>query len=83
MNDALAGPRQSRLLHRVCGAEPKDLHGAEFRGPGEPDIAGRLVHCASADAAWRAKARPAVDHGLTRLFIPHLPRFLEPASDGA
>ena len=83
MNDAPSGTRQSsQLLHLVFGGELKELHGTEFRNPAELDIVGIFPNFASAYAAWRAKAQLTVDNALTRYFIVHLHRFLDPASDG-
>jgi hypothetical protein len=84
MNDALPGTRESsQLLHLVFGGELKELHGTEFRNPAELDIVGIFPNFASAYAAWRAKAQLTVDNALTRYFIVHLHRFLDPASDRA
>jgi hypothetical protein len=84
MNDALPGTRESsQLLHLVFGGELKELHGTEFRNPAELDIVGIFTNFASAYAAWRAKAQLTVDNALTRYFIVHLHRFLDPASDRA
>ena len=84
MNDAPLTTRESsQFLHLVFGGELKDLHGTEFRNPAELDIVGIFPNFASAYAAWKAKAQLTVDNALTRYFIVHLHRFLDPASGRA
>ena len=49
-----------------------------FRDPSKLDIVGLYPDYASAERAWRAKAQRTVDSALTRYFIVHLHRLIEP-----
>jgi hypothetical protein len=69
---------QRQLLHLVFGGELADLDTHEFRDPSKIDIVGIYPNYASAYAAWKAKAHQTVDNALTRYFIVHLHRLLEP-----
>ena len=65
-------------LHLVFGGELKALDWHEFRDPSKLDIVGLYPDYASAERAWRAKAQRTVDSALTRYFIVHLHRLIEP-----
>jgi hypothetical protein len=69
---------QRQLLHLVFGGELVDLGTHEFRDPSKIDIVGIYPNYTSAYAAWKAKAHQTVDNALTRYFIVHLHRLLEP-----
>jgi len=72
--------RESRqLLHIVFGGELTRLDGAEFRDPGAIDVVGVYPNYAQAHDAWKAKAQLTVDNALTRYFIVHLHRFMDPS----
>lgn len=79
-NDATDGKPQ--LLHLVFGGELKHLDGTEFRDLSALHIVGIFPSFASAEAAWRGAAQSTVDNAMTRYFIVHLHRFLDPASAG-
>jgi hypothetical protein len=72
-------PKQ--LLHLVFGGELSQLGSTEFRDLDKLDIVGVFPNYASAYAAWRAKAQQTVDNALTRYFIVHLHRLLDPETD--
>jgi hypothetical protein len=65
-------------LHLVFGGELRTLDGHEFRDPSTLDIVGIFPDYASAERAWRAKAQQTVDSALTRYFIVHMHRLIEP-----
>ncbi len=69
----------AQRLHLVFGGELKSLEGHEFRDPAGIDVVGIFPDYASAERAWRGKAQASVDSALTRYFIVHLHRFLDPA----
>ncbi|GEO98082.1 DUF4170 domain-containing protein [Methylobacterium haplocladii] len=68
----------SQKLHLVFGGELESLEGVTFSDVKGLDIVGIFPDFASAQAAWRAKAQSTVDSALTRYFIVHLHRLLEP-----
>lgn len=65
-------------LHLVFGGELENLESVRFRDIKGLDIVGIFPDFASAQVAWRAKAQSTVDNALTRYFVVHLHRFLEP-----
>ena len=67
-----------QLLHLVFGGELTALGATTFRDPSKLDVVGIFPDYASAERAWRGKAQRTVDSALTRYFIVHLHRFLEP-----
>jgi len=72
--------RESRqLLHIVFGGELARLDGTEFRDASAIDVVGIFPDYASAHDAWKARAQKTVDNALTRYFIVHLHRFMDPA----
>jgi hypothetical protein len=79
MPDQKPALESSQLLHLVFGGELKSLEGTEFRDPSAIDVVGIFPNYAAANAAWRAKAQMTVDNAMTRYFIVHLHRFLDPA----
>lgn len=65
-------------LHLVFGGELENLDGVRFRDIKGLDIVGIFPDFASANVAWRSKSQSTVDSALTRYFVVHLHRFLEP-----
>ena len=74
-------PQRAQLLHLVFGGELTDLEGVQFRDLDKLDIVGIYPNYATAYAAWKAKAQQTVDNALTRYFIVHLHRLLDPETD--
>ena len=72
-------PKQ--LLHMVFGGELKSLDSVEFKDLDRLDIVGVYPNYAAAYAAWKGKAQRTVDNALTRYFIVHMHRLLDPATD--
>jgi len=73
---------EHQLLHLVVGGELKELGGHEFRDLAKLDFVGAYPDYATARAAWKAKAQATVDNALTRYFIIHAHRLLDPHEDG-
>jgi hypothetical protein len=71
-----------QLLHLVIGGELKAVGGNEFRDLSKVDFVGAYPSYSLAHAAWKAKAQATVDNALTRYFIIHAHRLLDPAADG-
>ena len=69
-----------QLLHLVFGGELTRLDCTEFRDLKAIDIVGIFPDFASAQSAWRAAAQASVDNAMTRYFVVHLHRFLDPGS---
>ncbi|MBA2126861.1 DUF4170 domain-containing protein [Hyphomicrobium methylovorum] len=69
---------QPQLLHLVFGGELKSLEGHEFSDLSEIDIVGVFPNYQTAYAAWKNAAQRSVDNAMTRYFIVHLHRLLEP-----
>lgn len=67
-----------QLLHLVIGGELADVKGVEFKDPGKIDFVGAYPDYQSAYAAWRGAAQRTVDSALTRYFIIHAHRLLDP-----
>ena len=72
-------PKQ--LLHLVFGGQLKSLDAVEFTDLDKLDIVGIYPNYATAYAAWKSRAQRTVDNALTRYFIVHLHRLLDPATD--
>jgi len=72
-------PKQ--LLHLVFGGELKSLDSVEFKDLDKIDIVGVYPNYATAYAAWKSRAQRTVDNALTRYFIVHMHRLLDPATD--
>jgi hypothetical protein len=80
MSEHQSQPRESKqLLHLVFGGELQAIGGTTFRDPSQLDVVGVFPDYASAERAWRAKAQQTVDSAMTRYFIVHLHRFLDPS----
>jgi hypothetical protein len=71
-----------QLLHLVIGGELKRVDVNEFRDLTKLDYVGAYPSYADAFTAWKAKAQATVDNALTRYFIIHAHRLLDPAADG-
>ena len=70
--------QSKQLLHLVFGGELESIGGTTFRDPGKLDIVCVFPDYASAERAWRGKAQQTVDSAMTRYFIVHLHRYLDP-----
>jgi hypothetical protein len=71
-----------QLLHLVIGGELTGVGAHEFRDLKKVDFVGAYPSYAEAFAAWKAKAQATVDNALTRYFIIHAHRLLDPEADG-
>jgi hypothetical protein len=72
---------QKQLLHLVFGGELKSLDSVEFKDLDKLDMVGVYPNYATAYAAWKGKAQRTVDNALTRYFIVHMHRLLDPSTD--
>lgn len=70
-----------QLLHLVIGGKLKDTTGTDFADLDKVDIVGVFPDYQSAEDAWRTKAHGSVDDALTRYFIVHLHRLMDPDAD--
>jgi hypothetical protein len=70
-----------QLLHMVLGGRLIDATGTEFENLDEVDIVGVFPDYASAHKAWQAKAYATVDDAMTRYFIVHMHRLMDPDRD--
>jgi cAMP phosphodiesterase len=68
-----------QLLHLVFGGELKSLDSNEFKDVSKLDIVGIFPNYAEAEKAWRAKAQQTVDQAMTRYYVVHMHRLLDPA----
>lgn len=71
-----------QLLHIVIGGELADVEDIQFRDLSKVDFVGAYPNYEAALEAWRGKAQATVDNALTRYFIIHAHRLLDPANDG-
>jgi myo-inositol-1(or 4)-monophosphatase len=71
-----------QLLHLVIGGELADVGARTFRDIERLDYVGAYPNYREAYAAWKAKAQATVDNALTRYFIIHAHRLLDPEEDG-
>jgi myo-inositol-1(or 4)-monophosphatase len=67
-----------QLLHLVIGGELKGVGEHEFRDLEKVDFVGAFPNYADAHRAWKAKAQSTVDNALTRYFIIHAHKLLDP-----
>ena len=72
---------EKQLLHLVIGGELKDVAGTEFKDLSKVDLVGAYASYEEAFAAWRARAQSTVDNALTRYFIIHAHKLLDPSVD--
>ncbi len=77
-HDEASAHESKQLLHLVFGGELRTLDGFDFSDASKIDVVGIFPNYESAERAWRAKAQATVDSALTRYFIVHLHRLLEP-----
>ena len=70
-----------QLLHMVIGGELKELGGTEFRDLSKVEFVGAYPNYAEARQAWAARAQATVDNALTRYFIIHAHKLLDPRED--
>ena len=70
-----------QLLHMVLGGRLIDATSTEFENLDEVDIVGVFPDYASAHKAWQAKAYATVDDAMTRYFIVHMHRLMDPDQD--
>jgi Domain of unknown function (DUF4170) len=70
-----------QLLHLVFGGELSSLGAMEFKDINKLHVVGIYPNYATAYAAWRAAAQQTVDNAMTRYFIVHMHRLLDPAKD--
>lgn len=68
-----------QLLHLVLGGELDSLDGVSFKDLSKLDIVGVYPNYAEAEKAWRGAAQRTVDNALTRYFIVHIHRLLDPS----
>ncbi|KWT69333.1 hypothetical protein APY04_1416 [Hyphomicrobium sulfonivorans] len=81
MSDTTTSPKQ--LLHLVFGGELTSLEGVQFRDLKDLDIVGIYPSYSEAHTAWKAAAQRTVDNAMTRYFIVHMHRLLEPENGKA
>lgn len=65
-------------LHLVIGGRVKDPQTIEFANLDEMDFVGVFGDYASAEEAWRSKARATIDDAEMKYVVVHLHRLLEP-----
>ncbi|MBT3704067.1 MAG: DUF4170 domain-containing protein [Alphaproteobacteria bacterium] len=70
-----------QLLHMVLGGRLTDATSTEFENLDEVDIVGVFPNYDSAHKAWQAKAYATVDDAMTRYFIVHMHRLMDPDQD--
>lgn len=71
-----------QLLHIVIGGELKEVGGTEFRDLSKVELVGAFPNYEAARQAWKAKAQATVDNALTRYFVIHAHRLLDPSKEG-
>jgi hypothetical protein len=71
-----------QLLHLVLGGELNKIGGSEFRDLSKVEFVGAYPNYAEARRAWKARAQATVDNALTRYFIIHAHKLLDPNEDG-
>lgn len=71
-------PSKPQLLHLVFGGELTALGSHEFRDLSHVDVVGVFPDYASAYVAWKSAAQRTVDSAMTRYYIVHLHRLMEP-----
>jgi hypothetical protein len=73
-----AKKKKPQLLHLVFGGELVSLDSHEFKDVKHLDIVGIFPNYAEAEKAWRAKAHSTVDSAMTRYYVVHMHRLLDP-----
>ncbi len=77
----MADQAQAQLLHLVFGGELNALDETTFKDLSKLDFVGAYPSYAAAHAAWKSKALATVDNALTRYFVVHAHRLLDPSKD--
>ena len=67
-----------QLLHLVIGGELTGVGDYTFRDLTKVDFVGAYPNYAEAFRAWKSKAQATVDNALTRYFIIHAHKLLDP-----
>ncbi len=70
-----------QLLHLVIGGELTGVGEHQFRDLTKVDFVGAYPNYADAFRAWKSKAQATVDNALTRYFIIHAHKLLDPQED--
>lgn len=70
--------KKPQLLHLVFGGELVNLDSHEFKDVSKLDIVGIYPSYAEAEKAWRGKAQASVDQAMTRYYVVHMHRLLDP-----
>ena len=65
-------------LHLVIGGRVKDPQHLEFVNLDQMDFVGVFPDYASAEEAWRSKARATIDDAEMKYVVVHLHRLLQP-----
>ena len=74
----MTAQKTPQLLHLVFGGELVNLDTHEFKDVKNLDIVGIYPNYAEAEKAWRAKAHASVDQAMTRYYVVHMHRLLDP-----
>ncbi len=72
-----------QLLHLVFGGELTSVNSTEFRDPAGLHVVGVYPSYKAAYDAWKAASQHTVDNALTRYFIVHMHRLLDPSTDAS
>ena len=67
-----------QLLHLVIGGRLKGTTSTEFEDLEQVEMVGVYPNYKLAHDAWKAKAYATIDDALTRYFIVHLHRLMDP-----
>jgi energy-converting hydrogenase A subunit M len=74
----MSAKKKPQLLHLVFGGELVNLDSHEFKDVSKLDIVGIYPNYAEAEKAWRGKAQASVDQAMTRYYVVHMHRLLDP-----
>ncbi len=77
----MADPAKKQLLHLVFGGRLVDPETTEFEDTDALDIVGIYPSYAQAYTAWRGQAARTIDDAMTRYFIVHIHRLIDPDTD--
>lgn len=67
-----------QLLHMVLGGKLKSLDSNEFADLDQVDVVGLYANYEAAKKIWRSKAQATVDDAMTKYFVIHVHRLLDP-----
>jgi len=70
-----------QLLHLVIGGRLKNTTSTEFEDLDQVEVVGVYPNYQTAHNAWKAKAYATIDDALTRYFIVHLHRLMDPEEE--